>query len=61
MKSFKIREGSVVIDGITYQSTPLESDVKGKIGKIQSIGIGNRGQYFPVYGVFDDTPKDIEI
>ena len=61
MKSFKIREGSVIIDGITYQSTPCDTVVKGKFGTIQSIGIGNRGQYFPVYGVFDDTPKDIEI
>ncbi len=54
MKSFKIREGSVVIDGIHYQSTPCDTVVKGKYGRIQSINIGNRGQFFPVYGEFND-------
>ena len=54
MKSFKIREGSVVIDGIHYQSTPCDTVVRGKFGKIQSINIGNRGQFFPVFGQFDD-------
>jgi hypothetical protein len=55
MKSFKIREGSVVIDGIHYQSTPCDTVVKGKMGKIQSINIGNRGQFFPVFGEFSDS------
>ena len=54
MKSFKVREGSVVIDGIHYQSTPCDTVVKGKYGRIQSINIGNRGQFFPVYGEFND-------
>lgn len=54
MKSFKIREGSVVIDGIHYQSTPCETVVRGKFGRIQSINIGNRGQFFPVFGEFND-------
>ena len=54
MKSFKVREGSVVIDGIHYQSTPCDTVVKGKVGKIQSINIGNRGQFFPVFGEFND-------
>lgn len=54
MKSFKIREGSVIIDGIHYQSTPCDTVVKGKFGRIQSIMIGNRGQYFPVFGEFND-------
>ena len=55
MKSFKIREGSVIIDGITYQSTPCDTVVNGKYGKIQSINIGNRGQFFPVFGEFSDS------
>lgn len=54
MKSFRIREGNVVIDGIHYQSTPCDTVVKGKYGRIQSINIGNRGQYFPVFGEFND-------
>jgi hypothetical protein len=54
MKSFKIREGSVVIDGIHYQSTPCDTVVRGKFGRIQSINIGNNGQFFPVFGTFDD-------
>ena len=59
MKSFKIREGSVVIDGIHYQSTPCDTVVKGKVGKIQSINIGNRGQFFPVFGEFNDSTSPI--
>lgn len=54
MKSFKVREGSVVIDGIHYQSTPCDTVVRGKFGRIQSINIGNRGQFFPVFGEFND-------
>ena len=54
MKSFKIREGNVVIDGILYGTTPTELKFKGKYGTIQSIMIGNRGQYFPIGGEFND-------
>ena len=59
MKSFKIREGSVIVDGIHYQSVPCDTVVKGKYGRIQSINIGNRGQFFPIYGEFNDgtTPS----
>ena len=59
MKSFKIREGSVIVDGIHYQSTPCDTVVKGKFGRIQSINIGNRGQFFPVYGEFNDGTSPI--
>jgi hypothetical protein len=59
MKSFKIREGSVVVDGIHYQSVPCDTVVKGKYGRIQSINIGNRGQFFPVYGEFNDGTAPI--
>ena len=59
MKSFKIREGSVIVDGIHYQSTPCDTVVKGKFGRIQSINIANRGQYFPVFGEFNDGTSPI--
>jgi hypothetical protein len=59
MKSFKIREGSVIVDGIHYQSTPCDTVVKGKYGRIQSINIGNRGQFFPIYGEFNDGTSPI--
>lgn len=61
MKSFKIREGNVVIDGITYQSNPVETKVKGKIGNILSIMISGKGQWFPVYGEFNDTGLPLPI
>ena len=55
MKSFKIREGIVHIDGVQYGQTPNELKVKGKVGTIQSIMIGNRGQFFPISGEFIDS------
>jgi hypothetical protein len=55
MKSFKIREGLVQIDGILYGPTPSEVKIKGKVGTIQSISIGNRGQFFPYSGTFIDS------
>jgi hypothetical protein len=55
MKSFKIREGIVHIDGVLYGQTPNELKVKGKVGTIQSIMIGNRGQFFPISGEFIDS------
>ena len=55
MKSFKIREGIVHIDGVLYGQTPNELKVKGKAGTIQSIMIGNRGQFFPIGGEFIDS------
>jgi len=63
MKSFKIREGSVIVDGIHYQSVPCDTVVKGKYGRIQSINIGNRGQFFPVFGEFNDgtTPSVSDV
>ena len=55
MKSFKIREGIVHIDGVQYGQNPNELKVKGKAGTIQSIMIGNRGQFFPIGGEFIDS------
>lgn len=54
MKSFKIRENVVIIDGVHYGPTPSEYKVQGKSGRIQSISIPNRGQYFPISGEFND-------
>ncbi len=58
MKSFKVLDGKVLVDGVLYGESPI-SDVKimGKSGTIQSINIGGKGQYFPISGVFNDgTP-----
>jgi len=55
MKSFKIREGIVHIDGVLYGQTPTELKVKGKAGNIQSISIPNKGQFFPIGGEFIDS------
>jgi hypothetical protein len=55
MKSFKIRENLVELDGILYGQTPTELKIKGKAGTIQSIMIGNRGQFFPISGEFNDS------
>jgi hypothetical protein len=54
MKSFKIRENVVSIDGVHYGPTPSEYKVQGKAGRIQSITIPNRGQFFPIAGEFND-------
>ena len=54
MKSFKIRENQVELDGILYGQSPTELKIKGKAGNIQSIMITNRGQFFPISGEFND-------
>ena len=54
MKSFKIRENKVELDGILYGQSPTELKIKGKAGNIQSIMIANRGQFFPISGEFKD-------
>lgn len=53
MKSFKVREGKTLIDGILYGETPQPNPIMGKWGKIASINIGGR-QFFPLSGTFDD-------
>jgi hypothetical protein len=56
MKSFKIRENQILIDGVLYGPTPTEVKIKGKAGMIQSISVPNKGQFFPYSGTFiDDT------
>jgi hypothetical protein len=53
MKSFKIRENQVLIDGILYSDSEQSIPIMGKWGKIASIGIGGK-QFFPQSGTFDD-------
>ena len=54
MRSFKVRDGKVLVDGVVYGLTPTDSDIKGKVGRIQSIHIQGKGSFFPYYGTFDD-------
>ena len=54
MKSFKVREGKTLIDGILYGETPQPNPIMGKWGKIASINMGGR-QFFPLSGTFDDS------
>ena len=54
MKSFKVREGKTLIDGILYGETPQSNPIMGKWGKIASINMGGR-QFFPLSGTFDDA------
>ena len=54
MKSFKVRDGKVVVDGVIYGPTPTESSIMGKSGRIQSIHIQGKGQFFPYSGTFND-------
>jgi len=55
MKSFKIRENQVELDGILYGQSPTELKVKGKVGMIQSIMVGGKGQFFPISGTYIDS------
>jgi len=55
MKSFKVREGKMLVDGVYYSETLSDNKVMGKWGRIQSISIGGK-QFFPYGGQFiDDT------
>ena len=54
MRSFKVRDGKELVDGVIYGLTPTDSNIKGKVGRIQSIHIGGKGSFFPYYGTFND-------
>ncbi len=54
MKTFQIRDGKVTIDGVHYSQSPSDVDVRGLMGRIHSINISGRGQFFPIGGFFDD-------
>ena len=61
MKSFKIREGKMLVDGVFYSDKPSENVIMGKWGRIHSINVMGK-QMFPYGGVFDDgtTPTQSE-
>lgn len=55
MKSFKVSDGFVTVDGVNYSQTPTNDvKIKGVIGTIHSINIEGRGQFFPISGEFND-------
>lgn len=54
MKSFKIREDKVLIDGILYSDSQHANPIKGKWGNIVSINIDGK-QFFPQSGTFIDS------
>jgi len=55
MKSFKVFDGKVKIDGVLYGTSPsTDVNVKGKMGTIHSVMIQGRGQFFPISGEFND-------
>jgi len=54
MKSFKVRDGQVLIDGILYSESQQTNPIKGKWGNIVSINVGGR-QFFPQSGTFIDS------
>lgn len=59
MNSFKVRDGIVTIQGVTYSQSTSESNIRGKAGRIHSINIEGRGQFFPIGGVFNDGTTPI--
>jgi hypothetical protein len=55
MKTFKVSDGKVRIDGVLYGPSPVSDvNIMGKSGRIHSINIQGRGQFFPISGFFDD-------
>ena len=55
MKSFKVIDGKVKVDGVLYGPSPSNDvKVRGKMGTIHSINIEGRGQFFPISGEFND-------
>ena len=54
MKSFKIRENQVLIDGILYSDSEQSIPIMGKWGKIISVNVGGK-QFFPQSGTFIDS------
>lgn len=55
MKSFKVSDGKVKVDGVLYGPNPNpDINIMGKTGRIHSINIPNKGQFFPLSGLFND-------
>jgi hypothetical protein len=53
MKSYKVRDGRLVVDGVIYGQTPTEVNIPGMVGRIHSINIGT-SKFFPISGQFND-------
>ncbi len=53
MKSFKVRDGKMLVDGVYYSESPSDNVIMGKMGKIHSINVMGK-QLFPYGGEFDD-------
>jgi hypothetical protein len=53
MKSYKVRDGKVLVDGIVYGQTPTDVVIAGKVGRVHSINIGT-SKFFPISGLFND-------
>lgn len=58
MKSFKIREGKMLVDGVFYSEKPSDNVIKGQWGRIHSINVMGK-QMFPYGGVFNDGTTPI--
>lgn len=55
MQSFKVKDGKVIINGVIYGPSPKDDIViKGPSGRIQSVTIPGRGQFFPIGGSYID-------
>lgn len=56
MKTFKVIDGRVKVDGVLYGQTPNNDvNITGKSGgRIHSINIQDKGQFFPIAGLFND-------
>ncbi len=55
MKAFKVIDGKVKVDGVLYGQSPSNDVVvRGKMGRIHSIMIEGKGQFFPIGGEFND-------
>ena len=60
MKSFKVREGKMKVDGVYYSENTSDNVIMGKMGKIHSISISGK-QFFPYAGQFNDgTSKMVD-
>jgi len=42
MKSFKVRDGKMLVDGVYYSESPSDNVIMGKMGKIHSINISGK-------------------
>ena len=61
MKTFKVSDGKVRIDGVLYGPSPVSDvNIMGKMGKIHSINVMGK-QMFPYGGTFNDGTIKVEV